>query len=257
MSSFRTTAVRAARSAGHELMRHFRHLTTHQVKKKGRHDLVTEADMAANRAIIRTIRRQFPDHDFLSEETGLEDNPGAYRWTIDPLDGTMNFALQSPLFCTAIALLHGTEIRLGVIYAPYMKELYVAEEGKGAWLNGMRLRVSTTRALSDTLVLIGRTHRRQSHENFVRLQHRLEDRVFNVRRLGSGSLELAYTAAGRSDATIFTPPGVSLWDAPAGVLLVQEAGGTVTGFHNKPWTARSTGLVASNGHIHRSLIRAL
>ncbi|MBI5037426.1 MAG: inositol monophosphatase [Candidatus Kerfeldbacteria bacterium] len=257
MKQYTNVAIQAARLAGHQLMKRFRHVTTQGAQRKGRHDIVTHADMEANDIILHTIRRHFPQHDFLSEETGLEDNTDTYRWTIDPLDGTVNFALQSPLFCTTLALLHQGEVLCGVIYAPFVKELYVAEAGAGAWLNGKRLRVSTTHRLSDALVLIGRTHHPISHRNYIMLQRRLDQCVFNSRYLGSGSLNLAYTAVGRSDATVMTPPGVSAWDAPAGVLMVREAGGRVTNMDGKPWHLQSTGVVASNGKIHNALIRAI
>ncbi len=257
MIQHREVAVRAARLAGAALMKRFRRLTPGQIQKKGRHDIVTTADMEANEIVIRTIRRAFPDHDFLSEETGLEDNPTQYRWTIDPLDGTINYALQSPLFCTALSLIHRKRILLSVIYAPYMKELYVAEADRGARLNGKRIHVSKTKRLSEAVVLVGRTHLRSSHRNFARIQSHLETSAMSVRRLGSGSLDLAYTAAGRVDAMILAPPGVSLWDASAGALLVQEAGGRTTGIHGQPWETKSDGLIASNGKIHRQLLTAL
>ncbi|MCH7492701.1 inositol monophosphatase [Patescibacteria group bacterium] len=255
MSIFRQTAIKAARQAGQRLMVRFNSLKSSEIHKKGPHDLVTRADMEANDLIISTIKSKFPNHDILSEETGLEDNPGNYKWVIDPLDGTINFSIKSPLFCTALALVHRRSVLLGIIYSPFTNEFFIAEKGRGAYLNKKKIRVSRTRMLIDSLILVGRTHHPRSHKNFIKILGKLEKRVLNVRRLGSGSLDLAYTAAGRTGGTILTPPGLTLWDSAAGALMVKEAGGRITDGDGKPWSVNSDGLVASNGKIHNQLVR--
>ena len=124
MKKFRQVAIKAARLAGVSLMKNYRGLKDSDIQKKGRHDLVTKADWQANEIIIKTIKKDFPDHDFLSEETGFEDNPDIYKWIIDPLDGTTNYTIKNPLFCTAISLVCKKQILLSVIYAPFLKEFY-------------------------------------------------------------------------------------------------------------------------------------
>lgn len=257
MKKFKQVAFKAARLAGASLIKNYKSLKDSDIRKKGRHDLVTKADFEANKIIIKTIKKDFPDHDFLSEETGFEDNPDIYKWVIDPLDGTTNYTIKNPLFCTAISLVCGKEILLSVIYAPCLKEFYYAERGGGAYLNGKRIRVSKKRDLNNALISIGRSHHRLSHLKFYKVQKRLQRNVLNMRLLGSGSLDLAYTAVGRVEACLLVPPDIFQWDSLAGVLLVREAGGKVTNFNGQAWNFKQRGVIASNGKIHKELLKAV
>lgn len=255
MSKFRQVAFRAARLAGKSLLKNYGKLKSSDIHKKSKHDLVTKADMEANRIIIRTIKQKFPNHDFLSEETGFEDNPDIYQWIIDPLDGTINYTIHNPLFCTALALVYKKDVLLSVIYAPYLDEFYYAEAGQGAFLNNKKIRVSSTKKLENSIILLGRSHHRESHINLAVVQKRLRITVLNMRVLGSGSLDLAYVASGRAEACLLVPPEIYLWDSLAGILLVREAGGKVTDFKGKEWSIKSQGVFASNGLVQKRLLK--
>ena len=252
-----SVATKAARSAGAVIVRHYRKLKSSDIHKKGKHDLVTKADFEANRVIIKTIKQYFPRHDFLSEETGFENNPDVYTWVVDPLDGTTNYAIGDPLFCTALALVHKRDILLSVIYAPLLKEFFVAVRGRGALLNGKKIRVSLLRKLENAVIVVGRSHRRSSHYSAEGIQKKLERRAMNTRRLGSDSMDLAYVASGRVDGCLLVPPHISAWDSAPGVLLVREAGGRVSDFGGTEWHLGSSGVVASGGFIHRQLLKVV
>ncbi|MDP2685500.1 MAG: inositol monophosphatase family protein, partial [bacterium] len=163
MTKFRKVAIEAATKAGKSLLKQYKTLKVEDINKKGRHDLVTKADFTANRIIISTIKKYFPDHDILSEETGLEDNPDEYKWVIDPLDGTTNYIIKSPMFCTALALVHQQEIIISVVYAPVLDEFYIAEKGKGTYLNGKKIYVSKKVSLIESIITLSRTHHKKSH----------------------------------------------------------------------------------------------
>ena len=163
MKQIQNIAVKAARQAGDYALRQYDKLTSADIHHKTKHDLVTKTDLEANKIIIKTIKRSFPEHDFLSEETGLEDNPSTYGWIIDPLDGTTNYTIHNPFFCTSLALVHNKRMLMSIIYAPYLDEFYMAIRGKGAWLNKRPLRVARTRSLDNAVVLLGRSHDHRSH----------------------------------------------------------------------------------------------
>lgn len=252
--TYRTVAFEAAQLAGKHLMKHFHKLKRAEIYKKSTHDLVTEADLGANQIIIRTIKKYYPNHDFLSEETGLENNPEIYEWVIDPLDGTSNYVIGNPLFCIAIALRYKSKILLSVQYAPATDEFYYAEYGKGAYLNNRKLSVSRTTKLLDSMITFARSKHPQSRNKYVQVQKELQGKVLNMRHFGSTALTLAYVAAGRVAGGIVMPPGIASWDILPGVLLVREAGGVVTDLEGKRWTLKSQGIVATNGRIHKQLL---
>jgi len=256
MKKYKQVAIKAAQLAGKSILKNYNILRKKDIHLKGKNDLVTKADMEANRIIIRTIKKEFPSHDFLSEETGFENNYDKYKWVIDPLDGTTNYTIHNPLFCTAIALVHNKEILLSVIYAPFLDEFYYTEKGRGAFMNNKKIHVSKTKKLESSIILLGRSHRHQSHVNMANVQKNFKKKVLNMRILGSGSLDLAYVASGRVEACLLVPPSVSLWDSAAGVLLVQEAGGQVTDFNGKPWKPGAKGVFATNKLVHKKLFRA-
>jgi len=254
--SYRTIGISAAKKAGDYLAKHFATFHHGAIRFKGSHDIVTKADLGANRIILSTIKNKFPNHDFLSEETGLENNADTYRWIIDPLDGTTNFTIGSPLFCTALALVHKHEILLSIIYAPITDELFVAEAGHHTTLNGKRVHVSPTRQFQRSIITYGFGHSVNSRKGGITIAQRLHTRALNGRMLASGSLNLAYVAAGRVEGCVLTPP-ITLWDSIMGVFLVQRAGGKVTSIDGQPWSYTSTSVVASNRKIHNELLRAV
>jgi myo-inositol-1(or 4)-monophosphatase len=254
---FLDVAVRAARAGGRVLRRyyagHFR------VEYKGELDLLTEADQEAERAVLRIIRRAFPDHRFLAEESGGpsgRDDETPYKWIIDPLDGTTNFAHTFPMFCVSIALeVHG-EIRLGVVYDPVRRELFTAEKGSGARLNGRPISVSRTGALDRALLVTGFAYnvRRVSDNNLNHFSNFIL-RAQGVRRSGTAALDLCYVASGRFDG--FWELNLSPWDTAAGTIIAKEAGAVITDFAGKPFDIYQKQILASNGKIHNEMKEVL
>ncbi len=255
MTTYRKVALEAAEKAGKLLLVHYHKLKRSEIQRKSAFDRVTRADLEANKLILSTIKKSFPEHDFLSEETGFEDNPDIYRWVIDPLDGTTNYIIGNPLFCVAIALTCKQKILLSVQYAPALDELFIAEYGKGATMNGKKIKVSRVPSLRDSIVTLARSRYKQSRRRYVSIQRKLEGQVLNMRHFGSTALTLGYVAAGRVSGSMVVPPGIASWDILPGVLLVREAGGRVTDFEGKQWTLDSQGIVATNGRIHKKLLR--
>lgn len=225
--------------------------------KEGRHNLVTEYDRLAESTIIQFLTQHVPESSFLAEESGRSGEKAKYLWVIDPLDGTVNFAHQIPIFSVSIALEYEGKLQVGVVYQPITHELFVAEKGKGAFLNGNPIRVSSTKNILDAVISTGfpyNLHENPFHciEHFV---HILKQGI-PIRRFGSAAIDLAYMAAGRVDG--FFEVGLSPWDCAAGQLLVEEAGGTITNWDLTPFTYLSkTPVVGSNGQIHTKLCEIL
>lgn len=219
---------------------------------KGDADLVTEADKAAEKLITDRIREQFPGHDLFGEE-GTRTNTGSdYRWYIDPLDGTTNFAHGFPVFCVSLGLEFKRERVAGVLYDPTRDELFAAEKGSGCILNGERVHVSKVNNLAECLTGTGfPSHKRHTNPN-IYFYHVITLRTHGVRRAGSAALDLANVASGRLDA--FWEFNLNPWDTAAGVVLVQEAGGRITKFDGSPWTIDSRETLATNGLVHDAIM---
>jgi myo-inositol-1(or 4)-monophosphatase len=257
--SLRDVAVDAARRAGAFLRSRFG--TRPAVSYKGSPtNLVTEMDRGAEDIILDAIRRRFPGHRILAEESGAlpGGEPGGepYRWIVDPLDGTTNYAHGFPIYGVSIALEHDGALALGVIYDPSREELFVAERGRGATLNGAPLRVSTTVALGQSL--LGTSYpndiREAPRDNL--LEHAgLMYRCRSVRSIGSAVLGLAAVAAGRLDG--YWEQRLGPWDVAAGALLIREAGGTVTAVGGGPLDLAVPSITASNGLVHAEIVEAL
>jgi myo-inositol-1(or 4)-monophosphatase len=244
-----------ARQAGALLMEYFhQHL---EIEYKGDADLVTAADRAAEVLIRDRIRAQWPTHDVLGEEQGLSDQGSDYRWYIDPLDGTTNFAHGYPVFCVSMGLEHRSSGQAGtriaaVIYDPTRDELFTAEQGRGAWLNGEAIRVSKTATLKESLLGTGfPSHKRHKNPN-IYFYHQITLQTHGVRRAGSAALDLCNVACGRYDG--FWEFNLNPWDTAAGVLIVEEAGGMVTRFDGSAFELNSRETVASNGVLHEALL---
>jgi myo-inositol-1(or 4)-monophosphatase len=219
-------------------------------------DIVTDADRASEEIILEAIRREYPDHDILTEETDIESTGARWLWIVDPLDGTVNFAHGFPHFCISIALMDRGELVAGMIHDPLRKENFWAAQGKGAFLNGARIRVSTADRLSRSIVATGFPYdRATSPINNVAEFTRVVTRVQGIRRAGSAALDLAYVASGRFDG--FWELKLKAWDQAAGMLIVQEAGGRVTDRFGKPTTCYTDAIVATNGLIHDELVSRL
>jgi myo-inositol-1(or 4)-monophosphatase len=253
---FLAVGVEAALAAGQLQRRYFRSQLT--IRKKGVIDLVTEADIAVEQDFRARIARHFPDHTVLGEEAAQSAPDGAspYRWIIDPIDGTTNFAHGLALFCVSIALEIDGRVEVGVIYEPIGEELFTVERGEGARLNGVRLHVTRESSLVDCLLVTGFPYtateaRREQLAVFAQFLAAAQA----VRRLGSAALDLAYVAAGRFDG--FWEQSLHPWDVAAGALLVEEAGGRVTDFTGHDFNIFGRQIVASNGAVHARMLDVL
>jgi len=239
-----------AREAGALLMRHFRERVL--IEYKGDADLVTIADRQSEALIRERIQAHWPSHDIMGEEQGLADTGSEYRWYVDPLDGTTNFAHGFPVFCVSMALDHKGERVAGVVYDPTRDEMFASQKGSGATLNGKPVHVSRTARLAESLVATGfPSHKRHKNPNIF-FYHQLTLRSHGVRRAGSAALDLCYVACGRFDG--FWEFNLNPWDTAAGVLMVQEAGGRISDFKGGNFQLSSRETLASNGLIQEERI---
>ena len=247
------TARRAARTAG-EIIRE-KSGTAFRVDRKGAADLVTEVDLAAERAVIAVISDEFPSHRIAAEESGRGKGDSEFRWWIDPIDGTTNFVHGYPFYSVSIALEFRGEIAAGVVYDPVRDEMFEALKSAGARLNGREIRVSPVSDLSDALLATGFPYDRSDRGRALAVTAGLLPRIQGLRRAGSAALDLAYVAAGRLDG--FWEGGLKPWDTAAGRLLVEEAGGKVSDFAGGGFDLNRGEIAATNGKIHRELISGL
>ena len=249
--SFLPAMSAIAREAGALLVHYFhQHL---KIEYKGDADLVTAADRAAEVLIRERIREQWPTHDVLGEEQGLSDQGSEYRWYVDPLDGTTNFAHGYPVFCVSLGLEYKGRVIAAAVYDPTRDELFSAEQGRGAQLNGEAIHASKTAALKECLLATGfPSHKRHKNPN-IYFYHQITLHSHGVRRAGSAALDLCNVASGRFDG--FWEFNLNPWDTAAGVLIVEEAGGRVTRFDGAPFEINSSETLASNGLIHDALLR--
>jgi myo-inositol-1(or 4)-monophosphatase len=249
---FLTTAVESVVRAGDVMLERFG--TNVRVDKKGAIDLVTEVDVAIEREFRQRILERFPEHTVLGEELGgNETAPAGPCWVFDPIDGTTNFAHGLPIFCSSLALEVDGVAQVAAVYDPTRRELFTAERGGGAFLNGAPLHVSTPDTVLDAVLVTGfpyDVHARVAE--IVGLFAEFVARARAVRRLGSAAIDLCYVAAGRLDG--FWERGLNAWDIAGGALLVGEAGGVVTDFSGGPFSSRGRDVVASNGRIHAEML---
>jgi myo-inositol-1(or 4)-monophosphatase len=240
-----------AREAGALLMRHFTRRTSFEYK--GEVDLVTEADRGSEKLIAERLRERWPEHDLVGEEGARSETGAEYRWYVDPLDGTTNFAHGYPVFCVSIALVHKDgQLEVGVLYDPTRDEMFSAECGQGATLNGKPIRVSTMKRLAESLLGTGFPSQKRHANPNIHFYQQITLRSHGVRRAGSAALDLANVACGRYDG--FWEFNLNPWDTAAGVLLVQEAGGRVTRFDGSPFRLDSREVLASNGLVHQEVM---
>ncbi len=248
------TAIAAAEAAGQILKDRF--ARPHQISSKGLRNLVTEADILAEKAIIAAIRARYPEHQILTEETQhILGSDATHRWIIDPLDGTTNYARGIPSFAVSVGVEREGELQAGVIYDPLSGRLFQAQAGQGAFLNGKRLHVSACSELIDALLDLGWARSQDARLASVRATCDLGPYVGSARNSGSAALGLAAIAAGWED--LYFHPELAPWDMAAGALLIREAGGTVTAPNGGPWTPFSGGCLASNGLLHEKALQRL
>jgi myo-inositol-1(or 4)-monophosphatase len=256
ISQFSFVAIQAALRAGQELKHGFQ--TSYSITTKpGKHNLVTHYDTLAEEIILSMIHKEFPDHSVLAEESGEDFKSSTVTWIVDPLDGTVNFAHNIPVFSVSIAAVVQNEVVCGVIYQPITGELFIAEKNKGAFLNGKPLGVSSVSNLDDSFLATGFPY--NLNENPLGcIEHLLSvlRKGLPVRRLGSAALDLSYLAAGRYDG--YWEVSLQPWDMAAGKLIVEEAGGKITDYQGNPLNVKMpTSVVATNGILHDSILSML
>ncbi|HZI19434.1 MAG TPA: inositol monophosphatase family protein [Pyrinomonadaceae bacterium] len=250
-------AVQTAHEAGRVLAEKFGRAL--QISHKGDIDLVTEADLAAERLIVERIRSYYPRHSILTEEAGevecVAGADGAFKWIVDPLDGTTNFAHGYPFYCVSIALEHEGQIVAGVVHDPARNETFAAERGGGATLNGRPVRVSDVSDLNRALVCTGFPYDVRGRQRFARHFAAFILNAQSIRRDGAAALDLAYVACGRFEA--FYEDGLRPWDVAAGKLLVEEAGGRITHYDDTAFDIYRPPVLASNGLVHEAMLAVL
>ncbi len=250
-------AVEAAREGGKFLIQNLGKVREIRQKAGQEKNLVTEIDKRSEEIVIDIIRKHYPQHDILAEESGsAKGRASDYRWVIDPLDGTTNFTHGFPAFCVSIGLEVKGELLAGAIYDPNADEMFTAEKGKGAFLNGKRIHVSQVSSLRQSLMITGFPYNVADNPN-----HAIEHFVNfvldaqGVRRMGSAAMDLAYVAAGRCEG--FWEVSLNPWDMAAGGLLVMEAGGKLSDFSGKPFSIYRKEIAASNGLVHDQMLTVL
>ena len=251
---FLATAIEAVVRAGDLQMAKFG--TGVRVEKKGAIDLVTEVDLEVERMFRAMIADRFPDHDVLAEEMGGGTSGARHRWVFDPLDGTTNFAHGVPIFCASLALEIDGAAVVAAVYDPNRKELFSAEAGIGSWLNGQRLKVSTNDSVLESMLVTGfpyNVHERT--DEFVKVFAQVLKHARAIRRLGSAAIDICWVAAGRMDG--FWEASLKAWDMRAAALILEEAGGKVTGMAGENWDPYAGHIVATNGLIHDEVLRLL
>ena len=247
-------AEEASRAAGMILERMFGRVN--HIVKKGDIDLVTEADLQAEEAIIKIIHGSYPQDNILSEESGMHKETSERTWIVDPLDGTTNFAHGFPFFAISIALEFEKQIVLGIVYNPHIDECFEAVKGKGAFLNKIPIQISKTTKLRESLLATGFPYNvRKKSERVIGLLTKMLVRAQGVRRPGSAAIDLCYVAAGRFDG--FWEEGLKPWDTAAGTVIVNEAGGKVTTYEGKAYSPYLKSIVAANPYIHDAMIKGL
>lgn len=252
-------AIRAARQGGNIIARYVDKVDTLTVDTKQHNDFVTEVDRSAEQEVISVLRKAYPDHSILAEESGTSDarnGSDEFQWVIDPLDGTTNFLHGFPQFAVSIALKHKGRLDQAVVYDPISQELFTASRGEGAMLNSKRLRVTKRIGLEGALLGTGFPFRQQEHlDAYLKMFKALHKDTAGIRRAGSAALDLAYLAAGRLDG--FWEIGLSEWDMAAGALLIKEAGGMVTDFGGGDDYLKTGNVVAGTPKVMQAILKTI
>ncbi len=250
MASFLETSIEIAREAGALLLEYRERGVGFELK--GDFDLVTEADRASEKLIVERLRAHYPEHSIVAEEGGGHEGSSEYRWFVDPVDGTTNFAHGFPAYNVTLAVERAGELIAGVIFDPTRPELFAAEQGAGASLNGRPIHVSKVEKLEESLVATGFPSQKRHQNVNIHFYYQLGMITHGVRRAGSAALDLAYVACGRMEA--FWEIGLKPWDMAAGILIVNEAGGQCSDMNGKPAGLYGAHLLADNGLIHQQIL---
>jgi len=254
INQIKKVAAKAIKKAGKIALREYKNFDRATIKLKAHKEILTKVDLMSEKVIIDEVKKNFPEHSILSEEAGDDNIKSEYLWIIDPIDGTTNFSMHNPLWCVSVGIAYKGEMALGFIYAPCQNELYIAQKGKGAYLNGKRIKVSDVfkgKILNAFCSARDMKHTKRAVKYFS--YQKLHGGSCYM--LGSAALELGYVAAGRLESMAI--PGAHPWDVAAGVLLVREAGGKVTDFEGKEWTLKSSDMLASNGKVHPDILKVI
>ncbi len=253
MSEFVEKAAAIAREAGAVINTLAKRGIGYELK--GVHDLVTEADRASEHLIIERLEQHFPTHAIVAEESGAHEGSSEYRWYVDPLDGTTNFAHSFPVYNVTLALERAGEVIAGVVYDPTRDEMFQAEKGSGAFLNGQRIHVTKTAKLEDSLCATGFPSRKRHQNINIHFYYQFAMQTHGVRRAGAAAIDLAYVAAGRLD--FYWEFSLNPWDMAAGTLLVREAGGQCSDMRGKPFDLRGNDVLADNGLLHAPVVQMI
>lgn len=250
-------AVKAVRTTSRMMLRSMDQMDKVSISEKDHNDFVTSVDQASELMLIEEIKKSYPRHAFLGEETGeLTALKNEFCWIIDPLDGTTNFIHGFPQFCISMALMVKGQLELGLIYDPLRQDLFTATRGQGAYLNSHRMRVSTTTKMTDSLIATGLPFKnKETIKPFLLQLENVFTHCGDIRRTGSAALDLAYVAAGKLDG--YWEGGLKIWDIAAGILMIKEAGGAVTDFSGMEGYLESGHVVAGNRKIQRELLGIL
>jgi len=240
--------------AGEMLLKNFKFKPGELRKRSSSKGVHTKQDFSVEDYLINEIRKKYPEHSILGEERGEHKKQSEFFWIIDPLDGTSDFVNYNPFFGVSIALLKNNRPYLGLINAPFLKEIYFAKKGKGAFRNGKRIEISKISSFRKSYLCFCEGGENDK-KRLAKIFYSIYPKVLEVRKLGAASLECAWVASGRVEGYFSTK--ISSWDVAAGTLLIQEAGGKVTNFQGKPWKPVQEDFIASNGKIHKKLVQQL
>ncbi len=248
-------AKKAALVGGKEALKYFGKIKKVS-QKTSFGDFATKADIAAEKKILSIIKKRFPEHDIVAEESGLQKSESDFTWFVDPIDGTTNFFHKNPFFCCSVALRKKNKFVVGAVYDPIRKELFHAAKGKGAFLNGKRIKVSNASKLNQCLGATGFAYDRKNlMKKNLKLVQKILPQIHGIRRDGAAALDLCYVASGRFD--LYWEFGLKPWDLAAGIGIIEEAGGKVTDEKGKPVKNLKKWVVASNSKVHSKLIKEL
>jgi myo-inositol-1(or 4)-monophosphatase len=253
LNTMKKTLLRITRGAGAILMKYYGNLDNYDTKSR-EIDIVTVADKESEDYIIKEIIKKYPDHNILAEESGSgKKQESIFRWVIDPVDGTTNFAHTFPAFCVSIGIQEGDKTVLAAVYNPYYNEMFFAEKGKGAFLNDHSIHVSRTKNLNKSIVITGFAYdRREKADYYLNYYKAFMMRCHGIRRTGSAALDMCSVACGRAEA--YYEENLKPWDTCAGWLIVEEAGGMVSDYSNRDFKIEKKQLLATNGLVHESMV---
>ena len=249
----KSVLLKAAKEASKIILKHYGNYG--KLKFKNPRSLLTKVDLLSDKKIKEIISKRFPDHNFLTEESGSIKKNSEYTWIIDPIDGTTNFTSEVPYFAVSIGLVKNKEVAMGIVYNPCTKETFFAEKGKGAFMNNKRINVSNKNKIEDALLAFALPSSIKTSQKTFVLLSKIFGSVRGMRNPGSAALNMCYVAAGKFD--LFLSLSLSSWDAAAGFLIIEEAQGKVTNIKNKKWGINDNTLVASNKILHNKFIKII